>query len=89
MTQSELIKEIAHYCDMTESRVNDVISELKNQVTVNLMHNEAVYLDGLGKFYVTDYKERTITTPQKIQVKLDARKSPRFKPSRKLKKSLL
>lgn len=81
MKQSELIKTISEQTDINENRIYDVIKAFKETLFTTLKANEPVIIEGLGKFYATDYKEREIITPQGLRIHKEACKSPRFKTS--------
>lgn len=74
--------------DEDEIFVHAVIDEMIEDVKSALKRGESLIISGLGKFYTTEYKERTVTGFNEKAVKIESRRSPRFKASNKLKKAI-
>lgn len=89
MNKKDFIKKTARACDMSEARTREVISAFTEIVSQELREGGTVKLDGFGKFYTTDYKGRQVKSPQGNLIQIKDRKSPRFKPSSKLKQQII
>lgn len=89
MNKTELLKKTARACDMTEARAKDVVNALTDIILKELKAGGSVKLDGFGKFYTKDYKGRRIKDLKGEWIEIKDRKSPRFRPSGKLKQQLI
>lgn len=85
MKKNDLIKMTAKRCEMPEARTREVVKALIDVIGIALKDRETVTLNGLGRFYTTNYKARQIKSPQGNICDVPEHIAPRFKPSKKLK----
>lgn len=89
MNQKQLIKETASRSGISERQVRNMLAGLVEIISETLCKDESVNLYGFGKFYTAEYKARDSKTPQGEPIRIEARKIPRFKPSKALKERCL
>lgn len=85
MKKSELIKHAAAKTRLSEEKTKATLGALISVISEALEQGEAVNIDGLGKFYLADYKGRDLRSPQGQIYHIKDKKIPRFKASNKLK----
>lgn len=89
MNKREFIKKTAKTCEVTETQARKVINAFTETIRSELQKGETVTIDGFGKFYTIPYKGRELRTPQGATITLKDRRTPKFKPSNKLKRDFL
>lgn len=84
MHKKEFIKTVAKQSEATEKDVKIILDTILELISRELTRGREVNLTGFGKFYVKEYPEREIRTPQGKLKQISKRMSPRFKASRTL-----
>lgn len=89
MRKQELVKAIADQTNLSEAKVNEVVTAVFANIESALTKGEEVALSGFGSFKVTERPAREGRNPQTgASIKIPARKSPTFKPGAGLKRSV-
>jgi len=86
MTKAELIEKMAKEAKVTKAAANKAIDSFVDGVKKALKKGESVTLIGFGTFSVTQRKARKGRNPQTgKEIKIAARKAPKFKAGKALK----
>ncbi|WP_371375110.1 HU family DNA-binding protein [Sporomusa aerivorans] len=89
MTKLEIVDEIAYRTESTKVAAEKFYSTLLEIVTEELAIGNDVIFKGFGTFSVVDAPERTARNPQNGQsVTVEAKRKPKFKASKVLKKAV-
>jgi DNA-binding protein HU-beta len=89
MTKAELIEKMAKDAKVTKAAANKAIDSFVDGVKKALKKGEKVTLIGFGTFSVTQRKARKGRNPQTgKEIKIAARKAPKFKAGSDLKKAV-
>ena len=89
MTKAELIEKIAGKAKITKRAANIALDTFVASVTAALKKGERVALVGFGTFSVAKRKARTARNPRTGEtINVPARKAPKFKAGRELKKAV-
>lgn len=85
MTQEELVRFIAADNDLSISQARHLLNSLLSKVVRILHHGEHLALPALGSFRVVTRKARQGRNPKTGEaLKIPARRTVRFRPSRQL-----
>jgi DNA-binding protein HU-beta len=89
MTKAELIEKIAAKAKITKRAANIALDTFVDSVTSALKRGDRVALVGFGTFTVAKRKARTARNPRTGEtIQVPARKAPKFKAGRELKKAV-
>jgi len=89
MTKAELIEKIAAKAKISKKAANVAINTFVSATTNALKRGERVALVGFGTFSVAKRKARTARNPRTGEtINVPARKAPKFKAGRELKKAV-
>jgi len=89
MTKAELIEKIAAKAKISKKAANIALNTFVSSVTQALKKGDRVALVGFGTFSVAKRKARTARNPRTGEkINVPARKAPKFKPGRELKKAV-
>lgn len=89
MTKAELIEKIAAKAKITKRAANIALDTFVASVTGALKKGDRVALVGFGTFSVAKRKARTARNPRTGEtINVPARKAPKFKAGRELKKAV-
>ena len=89
MTKAELIEKIAAKAKISKKAANIALNTFVVSVTTALKKGDRVALVGFGTFSVTKRKARTARNPRTGEtIHVPARKAPKFKAGRDLKKAV-
>jgi DNA-binding protein HU-beta len=89
MTKAELIEKIAAKAKISKKAANIALNTFVGSVTTALKKGDRVALVGFGTFSVTKRKARTARNPRTGEtIHVPARKAPKFKAGRELKKAV-
>jgi DNA-binding protein HU-beta len=89
MTKLELIEKMAKDAKVTKAAANKMINSFVDGVKKSLKKGDNVTLIGFGTFSVTQRKARKGRNPQTgKEIKIAARKAPKFKAGSDLKKAV-
>ncbi|MGB3342206.1 MAG: HU family DNA-binding protein [bacterium] len=89
MTKAELIEKIAGKAKISKKAANIALNTFVVSVTTALKKGDRVALVGFGTFSVTKRKARTARNPRTGEaIHVPARKAPKFKAGRDLKKAV-
>lgn len=89
MTKAELIEKIAGKAKITKRAANIALDTFVESVTAALKKGDRVALVGFGTFSVAKRKARTARNPRTGEtINVPARKAPKFKAGRDLKKAI-
>lgn len=89
MTKAELIEKIAAKAKITKRAANIALDTFVTSVTAALKKGDRVALVGFGTFSVAKRKARTARNPRTGEtINVPARKAPKFKAGRDLKKAV-
>ncbi|HME44255.1 MAG TPA: HU family DNA-binding protein [Syntrophorhabdales bacterium] len=89
MTKAELIEKMAKDAKVTKAAADKAIDSFVDNVKKALKKGEKVTLIGFGTFSVTQRKARKGRNPQTgKEIKIAARKAPKFKAGSDLKKAV-
>jgi DNA-binding protein HU-beta len=89
MTKAELIEKIAAKAKITKRAANIALDTFVASVTTALKKGDRVALVGFGTFSVAKRKARTARNPRTGEtINVPARKAPKFKAGRDLKKAV-
>lgn len=89
MNKQELIDQLVTNTDVSKKTGKDMVENIFNIISGELLDGNEVNIHGFGKFSVTKRPARTGRNPHNGEkIKIAAKKSPKFKPSLTLKKLL-
>jgi len=89
MTKAELIEKIAAKAKISKKAANVAINTFVGSVTAALKKGDRVALVGFGTFSVAKRKARTARNPRTGEtINVPARRAPKFKAGRELKKAV-
>lgn len=89
MTKAELIEKIAAKAKISKKAANVAINTFVSATTSALKKGERVALVGFGTFSVAKRKARTARNPRTGEtINVPARRAPKFKAGRELKKAI-
>ncbi|HVN23459.1 MAG TPA: HU family DNA-binding protein [Syntrophorhabdales bacterium] len=89
MTKTELIDKMAKECKISKVAANKALDSFIDGVKKALKKGEKVTLIGFGTFSVTQRKARKGRNPQTgKEIKIPARKAPKFSAGQALKKAV-
>lgn len=89
MTKAELIEKIAAKAKISKKASNVAINTFVSATTNALKRGERVALVGFGTFSVAKRKARTARNPRTGEaINVPARRAPKFKAGRELKKAI-
>jgi DNA-binding protein HU-beta len=89
MTKAELIERIAAKAKISKKAANIALNTFVSATTNALKRGERVALVGFGTFSVAKRKARTARNPRTGEtINVPARKAPKFKAGRELKKAV-
>ncbi len=89
MTKADLIEKIAAKAKISKKASNVALNTFVGSVTTALKKGDRVALVGFGTFSVTKRKARTARNPRTGEpIHVPARKAPKFKAGRDLKKAV-
>jgi DNA-binding protein HU-beta len=89
MTKAELIEKIAGKAKISKKAANIAVNTFVASVTQALKKGDRVALVGFGTFSVAKRKARTARNPRTGEtIHVPARKAPKFKAGRELKKAV-
>ncbi len=89
MTKADLIEKIAAKAKISKKAANVALNTFVGSVTTALKKGDRVALVGFGTFSVTKRKARTARNPRTGEpIHVPARKAPKFKAGRDLKKAV-
>ncbi len=89
MTKAELIERIAAKAKISKKAANVALNTFVSATTNALKRGERVALVGFGTFSVAKRKARTARNPRTGEtINVPARKAPKFKAGRELKKAV-
>ncbi len=89
MTKAELIEKIAAKAKISKKAANVAINTFVSSVTTALKKGDRVALVGFGTFSVAKRKARTARNPRTGEtINVPARRAPKFKAGRELKKAV-
>lgn len=89
MTKADLIEKIAAKAKISKKAANIALNTFVGSVTTALRKGDRVALVGFGTFSVTKRKARTARNPRTGEpIHVPARKAPKFKAGRDLKKAV-
>ncbi len=89
MTKAELINKIAAKAKISKKAANIALNTFVDSVTASLKRGDRVALVGFGTFSVAKRKARIARNPRTGEtINVPARKAPKFKPGRELKKAI-
>lgn len=89
MTKAEMIEKIAAKAKISKKAANVALNTFVESVTAALKKGDRVAMVGFGTFSVSKRKARTARNPRTGEtINVPARKSPKFKPGRELKKAV-
>jgi len=89
MNKQELVEEVSTETGLTKAASGRVVSGITDAITDALARGERVTLVGFGTFRVASRKARAGRNPQTGQtIQIPAKKVPRFKPGKNLRKKV-
>lgn len=89
MNKKELIKEVAGKTGFSQKDVTEVVNAMLDTIVETLAGGEEINLVGFGKFVIQERAAREARNPRDNSVVLvDAKKAPKFKPSKAFKEAL-
>ncbi len=89
MTKAELIEKIAAKAKISKKASNIALNTFVDSVTAALRRGDRVALVGFGTFSVAKRKARIARNPRTGEsINVPARKAPKFKAGRELKKAI-
>ena len=89
MTKGDLVKAIAKKAKCSKSCATVCLNTILEEITKALSKGKTVALTGFGTFSVSKRKARTGRNPQTgAKIKIPARKVPKFKAGKQLKKAV-
>lgn len=81
MNKTDLINQLSDKCLISKELARNIINGFTDIVITTLNDGEEVQLTGFGKFYLTEYKGRTLKNPSGDKIHIETRYSPRFRAS--------
>uniref|UniRef100_A0A7C6EK29 HU family DNA-binding protein n=1 Tax=candidate division WOR-3 bacterium TaxID=2052148 RepID=A0A7C6EK29_UNCW3 len=89
MTKAQLIDSIAKKADISKKAAGIALDAFVEAVTAALKKGDRITLVGFGTFMVAKRKARTAKNPQTGEtIKVPAKRVPKFKAGRELKKAV-
>ena len=89
MNKAELVEEVAGRVGLTKKETNNVVDAITLVITDSLARNERVTLVGFGTFQVRERKARRGVNPRTREtIQIPAKKVPKFKPGKGLRKKV-
>jgi len=89
MNKAQLVEEVSAGTGLSKRAAREAVDAVISAITDSLGREEKVTLVGFGTFQITERKARTARNPQTGQtVQIPARKVPRFKPGKNLRKKV-
>lgn len=89
LRREELKKEVASRTGLSEAQADSAVRAVFDAIEVALADGKSVTISGFGSFKVADRPARDGLHPQTRQpMKIEARKSPAFKPGARLKRTV-
>ncbi|MCK4926469.1 HU family DNA-binding protein [Candidatus Aerophobetes bacterium] len=89
MDKADLVKEIAIQVGLTRKASKEAIDAMASVITDALARQERVTLVGFGTFQVMERKARKGRNPRTGEtIQIQAKKVPRFKPGKNLRKKV-
>jgi len=89
MNKAGLAEQVSYQTSLAKKTSRQVVDAITSVITDALAREEKVTLVGFGSFRVAERKARTARNPQTGQtVQIPARKVPRFKPGKNLRKKV-
>lgn len=89
MTKQELVAKVATANDLSKKQAEEVIDSVAAAITEALVAGDDITLPGIGKLSVVQRAARTGRNPQTgEEVKIDAKRAPKFGAAKALKDAL-
>ena len=89
MNKTQLVEKIAERANITKKKADEALKAFESVVTETLGNDETITLVGFGTFEASERKSREGRNPRTGEdVKIDARKVPKFRPGKALKDAL-
>jgi DNA-binding protein HU-beta len=89
MSKGDLVNALAKRTKCSKSCANDCFNVVLDEITKSLAKGKSVTLTGFGTFSVAKRKARTGRNPQTgATIKIPARRVPKFKAGKQLKKAV-
>lgn len=89
MTKQDLIEILSKKIGCSKKTANDCLNVILEEIKKALSQGKDVVLTGFGTFTVTQRKARVGRNPKTgEEIKIPARKAPKFKPGKELKKAV-
>lgn len=86
MKKKELVQNIVENSLLTKKDVDEIVTNVFEEISKALASGESVDVFGFGKFEVTERKERDGINPAtKERIRIKASKNVKFKPAKSLK----
>lgn len=86
MNKKELVQNIVENSLLTKKDVDEIVTNVFEEISKALANGESVDVFGFGKFEVTERKERDGINPAtKERIRIKASKNVKFKPAKSLK----
>lgn len=86
MNKKELVQNIVENSLLTKKDVDEIVTNVFEEISKALANGESVDIFGFGKFEVTERKERDGINPAtKERIRIKASKNVKFKPAKSLK----
>lgn len=86
MNKKELVQNIVENSLLTKKDVDEIVTNVFEEISKVLANGESVDVFGFGKFEVTERKERDGINPAtKERIRIKASKNVKFKPAKSLK----
>ncbi len=90
MNKSKLIQEVSKHSKLSIKDAEIALNAMLNSITMTLQHGESVSLVGFGQFRTSERAARTGRNPATgDEIHIAASRSPKFKPGKNLKESIL
>jgi len=89
MNKAELVEEVVSQTGLTKGAAREVVDAATSVITDALVRRDKVTLVGFGTFQVMERKARRGRNPRTGEtVQIQAKKVPRFKPGKNLRKKV-
>ena len=89
VSKADLVDALSAQTELSKKQVKDIVDKMLDMVSEHLNNGEKVQLTGFGTFEVRERKERTGVKPGTTdKIKIQASKSPAFKPGKSLKQDI-
>ena len=89
MNKAELAEEVSNQTGLTKKTSRQAVGAITSVITDGLARGERVTLVGFGTFWVMERKARRGRNPQTGQtIQVPAKKVPRFRPGKGLRKAV-